>query len=219
MPWTGFVSIEVKVPESTQVALRLPVADWMLQPKFSLPTRPNAPGFVEVVLDASTTQILITFGLETRLLRPNPRVGQDTLSVSRGPIIFVAEDVDNSDLDNANPHFELVGISESAKFTAIKSTIAGVPILQLSTDDVYVLNTADGGSANGVANGGVKLAKNDGATQSLYATVNPDVPTRSWSKFPVHLTFVPWFARGNRGGKGHLRVPFFRVGQDKIQQN
>lgn len=35
MPWTGSVSVEVKAPESAKVSLRLPVADWMVQPKVS----------------------------------------------------------------------------------------------------------------------------------------------------------------------------------------
>lgn len=33
MPWIGAVSIDVEVPQSVKVVLRLPVADWMANMK------------------------------------------------------------------------------------------------------------------------------------------------------------------------------------------
>jgi DUF1680 family protein len=33
MPWTGSVSMNVEIPESTTVLLRLPIAEWMIEPK------------------------------------------------------------------------------------------------------------------------------------------------------------------------------------------
>lgn len=150
------------------------------------------------MLDASSSSLSISFGLQTRLVYPNPRVRQDTLSVMRGPIVFVAEDVDNAELAESHPHFELVGMSENAKFTTVDDSVAGVPILRLTTEDVYSLLTGKGAESD---------------SSPLYSNVQPGKPVRSWVKAQP-LTFIPWFARGNRGGKGQLRVPFMRVGRD-----
>ncbi|RKU40428.1 hypothetical protein DL546_003015 [Coniochaeta pulveracea] len=204
MPWTGSVSVEVKAPESAKVSLRLPVADWMVQPKFSISTNPYSQGFVEAVLDASSPRVSVTFGLDTRLVFPDPRVRQDTVTIMRGPIVFVAEDVDNAALEDSMPHFELVGIHESARFDTVQDEVAGVPILRLTTEDVYTLDLS------------WKTQSKD-MHPPLYSSVQPSVPVRSWTKTREPLTVIPWFARGNRGGKGHLRVPFLRVGADLVK--
>lgn len=146
----------------------------------------------------------VTFGLDTRLVFPDPRVRQDTVTIMRGPIVFVAEDVDNAALEDSMPHFELVGIHESARFDTVQDEVAGVPILRLTTEDVYTLDLS------------WKTQSKD-MHPPLYSSVQPSVPVRSWTKTREPLTVIPWFARGNRGGKGHLRVPFLRVGADLVK--
>jgi hypothetical protein len=106
----------------------------------------------------------------------------------RGPIVFVAEDVDNSEVEEACPHFDHVGLSESASFSATRATVAGVDIVALHTEDVYVR--------------GITSGKRSDGRSPLYSVVRPGVGVRSWSKASQPLTFIPWFARGNRGGKG-----------------
>lgn len=132
------------------------------------------------------------------------------MSVVRGPIIFVAEDVDNSALESSRPHFELVGPSGSTQFTTTEETVVGVPILTLSTEDVYTLDLSSKETQSN--------ALRD-ASSPLYNLVKPGVPVRSWTKTHKPLTLVPWFARGDRGGKGHLRVPFLRVGADGVKNS
>jgi DUF1680 family protein len=151
----------------------------------------------------TSTAISISFDLKATLVYPNPRVKQDTLAVMRGPIVFVAEDVDNSEVEEAYPHFDHIGLSESASFSATRATVVGVDIIVLHTDDAYVRD--------------ITSAKRSDGRTPLYSVVQPGVHVRSWAKASQPLTFIPWFARGNRGGKGHLRVPFMRVGVEEIQ--
>lgn len=173
-----------------------------------MPTKPLTSGFVEVALDATDSHVSISFEMQAGLVYPKPRVRQDTLSVMRGPIVFVAEDVDNSALESSRPHFELVGLSESAKFTTTEDTVCGVPILKLSTEDAYTLDfSRKETQSNGLQDD----------SPPLYNLVKSGVPVRSWTKINRPLTLVPWFARGNGGGKGHLRVPFLRVGTDSVR--
>lgn len=155
--------------------------------------------------------------METRLVYPHPDVKQDTLSVMRGPIVFVAEDADNAKLEDMKPHFERVGLSDSATFTTSSDTIANVPVLRLSTNDAYILSNADTPiqAANGAATNGTSA---ETVQTALWNTVKGKNPVRSWARCATPLVFIPWFARGNRGGKGHLRVPFLRVGQDQISE-
>lgn len=161
---------------------------------------------MEVILDSSASpQVSITFDLETELIYPNARVKQDTLSVKRGPIVFVAEDIDNPELEESNPHFELVGIAENAGFSSEMIEVAGISVLKLTTQEVYTLD-----QQALLVNGGGHVEP------QLWRSVRRGRPVRSWTKAKAPLTFVPWFARGNRGGKGHLRVPFLRIGNDKI---
>ena len=131
---------------------------------------------------------------------------QDTVSVARGPIIFVAEDIDNDWLESQSPHFGMVGISQNARFSEIKDVVAGIPIVKLATEDAYLLNATDFAKEADTAN-----------ASSLWRTVDPSKPVREWSRSREPLTLVPWFARGNRGGRGHLRVPFHRMGSDNVK--
>lgn len=124
----------------------------------------------------------------------------------RGPIVFVAESIDNSALDASNPHFDSVGISESAKFEEIRNDVAGVEILKVRTADAYTLDASDHSDTAA-----------DGEAALLWSAVRAGGAVRSWTKVREPLTLVPWFARGNRGGKGHVRVPFMRVGVDQIK--
>lgn len=166
-------------------------------------------------MDCSSSKLSIAFDLNTRLIYPNARTGQDTLAVMRGPIVFVAEDVDNSSLESSLPHFELVGLSESAQFEEVEDSFAGISTLRIITKDVYTLDQTQGftNRANGASKGIVTTLP----AVPLYGAVKPGTPVRSWTRYSEPLILVPWFARGNRGGKGHLRTPFMRVGTDRIR--
>lgn len=125
--------------------------------------------------------------MPVRLLSPHPATGQQTLVVSRGPITFVAEDVDNEALETAHPHFKYVGISKTATFTESQTTMQGFSVPTLTTNDVFVREEGAGG---------------------LY---RPKESDGGFKKAGQSLTYIPWFAKANRGGRGHLRVAMLAV--------
>ena len=125
---------------------------------------------------------------------------QDTVSVARGRIIFVAEDIDNDWMESQSPHFEMIGINQNARFSELNDVVAGISIVKLATEDAYLLNATDSAKEADTAD-----------ASSSWRTVDLSKPVREWSKSREPLTLVPWFARGNKGGRGHLRVPFHRV--------
>ena len=135
----------------------------------------------------------ITFALPVRLLASHPASGQDTLTVSRGPIIYTAESVDNSSLNEMYKHFEGVGLTSSTRFTESKLGIEGIQMISLAT-----------------AKGDVYALEQTGSTQS-YRVVDGSKPTRQWKKLDEKLVFIPWFAKSNRGGAGQLRTSFLRA--------
>ena len=143
----------------------------------------------------------MSFDLPVRLLAPHPGTNQDTLTVTRGPIVYVAESVDNADLEGQCTHFEGVGISASAKFHGHPIEIEGVPVISLSTGEDDVLALAQLSS------------------QSAYRRVTNKSPARSWKRLYSKLTFVPWFARANRGGAGHIRVAMMRAEENTVYTN
>jgi DUF1680 family protein len=136
----------------------------------------------------------MSFSLPVRLLSSNPMTGQDTLTVTRGPITYVAESVDNAVLDKAYPHFAGIGLAESATFDESKLDILGFEVVVLTTkDEVYVVEQVE--------------------EKRGYFSIGAQSPARSWKATGQKLKMVPWFARANRGGAGHVRVSMMRVDQ------
>ena len=158
----------------------------------SAPVKPAENGYVSVDT-AQHSSFEITFSLPVRLLAPHPATGQDTLTVSRGPIIYTAESIDNTALGKANNHFEGVGIGSNTKLKEGKLKIEGIDMMTLSTEpgSVYVLEGLD--------------------SSKPFKEVNAGSPARTWKKVNDQLVFVPWFARANRGGAGHVRTSFIRA--------
>lgn len=159
--------------------------------ELSVEAKEDLPGFFSAKSPAKSN-ISLTFSLPVRLLAPHPLTGQDTLTISRGPIVYTAESIDNTGIDSAYPHFEGVGISSSSTFTEQREVIENIPVVMLKMQQpAYILNEV-------------------GTTQAFRA-VSKDMPARSWRKLDEGLTFVPWFARANRGGDGRVRTAFIRA--------
>ena len=75
--------------------------------------------------------------------------------------------------------------------------IEGIPMIGLATKEkVYALKEM--------------------ATKEAYRVVGKGTKARTWKKLDEGLTFVPWFARANRGGKGRLRTQFKRVDEKDL---
>lgn len=128
-----------------------------------------------------------------RLLAPHPLTYSDTLTVTRGPIVYVAESIDNESLENFSRHFERIGLRESAQFREEKMSISGFEVVALRCmkEDVAVLKAV--------------------GSDVPYREVGRGNATMSWVPAPEGLLLVPWFARANRGGLGAVRTSFRRV--------
>jgi hypothetical protein len=124
---------------------------------------------------------------DTRLLSHHPFTNQNTITVARGPLIYCAEDVDNKWVDD---HFKSVLISRNAKFE--------VGTRHDENHEEYTTVTAPG-----VKYDLAKYEKLSGAMPGLTADEIKDL-----QKENVEILFVPYYYRGNRGGKGHMRVGF-----------
>lgn len=184
MPWVGTTTLALSAPEGWTWALRLPKPEYAENMRCSKATT-ESNGFLSAKLPSSST-VKLTFDLPVRILASHPASG-DTLTVTRGPIVYVAESVDNEALDNANPHFEGVGLGVDAKFDEENIEIQGVPVVALSTDGVARIR-------------GFHQAK----------AYKPATASR-WEKVEQRLRLVPWFARANRGGKARVRTSFLRA--------
>jgi DUF1680 family protein len=70
--------------------------------------------------------------LPVRVLASHPLTGQDTLTVSRGPIVYIAEDFDNDKIEASYSHFEGVGLAEDAKFETRELDIQGQSMVAIA---------------------------------------------------------------------------------------
>jgi len=160
----------------------------------SEPVDQAIPGFLTMTIKPTSTAT-VNFFLPIRLLSSHPLSGQDTITVSRGPIIYTAESFDNPSLDKTYPHFAGVGLPETATFSEHEMEIEGIPMIGLTTKEkVYALNEVGSKDAFRVVGSGTKA--------------------RTWKKLDEGLKFVPWFARANRGGEGRIRTQFKRVDEN-----
>jgi DUF1680 family protein len=125
--------------------------------------------------------------MPVRLLASHPRTGRDTLAVSRGPIVYTAESVDNVNLSERHPHFGGLAINtrDTPAIKVVKQYIQGIEIVQLELP-VWQLEEYEDES----------LWRERGRT---YTMANET------------LVLVPWFSRGNKGGTGQVRTCFDRV--------
>lgn len=191
MPWEGQVTLDLSAGSGWTWTVRLPRPDYAENIQISTSHSIHESGFAVTTIDKSGT-IDMTFDLPVRLLASHPLTGQDTLTVSRGPIVYTAESYDNPTLDKSHKHFEGVGITSTTEFHTSPLDIEGIPMLGLKASDrVFVMDKLD--------------------QRPSYYAVSTKFPARKWTKVEEGLTLVPWFARANRGGAGHVRTALLRA--------
>lgn len=198
MPWKGKTSWSLSAPSGWKWNLRLPQPEYAENIQVSQPTSADS-GFLGVKLD-STSTVELNFDMPVQLLSSHPLTGQDNLTVRRGPIVYVAESIDNESLEKDFPHFAGLGIPPTAvaQITQQDITIEGLNVVSLSVDsnDVYAAQQV--------------------GQQEAFGLVSQKKPARSWKKVGQEVKLVPWFARANRGGAGHVRVALLRVDEHAI---
>jgi DUF1680 family protein len=190
MPWQGQVALDLDAPEGWSWNVRLPEPDYAADIQISSPVSDRSAGFASTSINGKGT-VDMSFDLPVRLLSSHPLTGQDTLTVSRGPIVYTAESVDNASLEKEYKHFEGLGIKSSARFETKEMEIEGIPVVSLTTDEVFACEGVN--------------------SRPSYSVVGPKQPARKWQAQQGGLVLVPWFARANRGGAGHVRTAFLRA--------
>lgn len=161
--------------------------------QLSAPHSSNSGFLYTNPLPASST-LSLTFSLPIRLLAPHLASGKDTLTVSRGPIVYTVESYRNEAIDNLYPHFEGVGIPSSVTFTESREVVRGVEVVMLRTVQNALV---------------VQEAKDSRSYRAI--TAGSGTRGRTWKDLGEGLTFIPWFARANGGGAGRLRTAFLRA--------
>lgn len=196
MPWNGTTQWSLSAPAGWKWKLRLPQPEYAENIQVSQSTTPDH-GFLAVELDAQSS-VEMRFDLPVQLLASHPLTGQDNLTVRKGPIVYVAETIDNQQLEKEYPHFAGLGIPSTANLKPEDMTIEGLGVTGLVIDasDVYAVQQLGQDSAFGL--------------------VTAKKPARSWKRLNQEIKLVPWFARANRGGAGHVRVALLRVDEHAI---
>ncbi|KAI1372013.1 glycoside hydrolase family 127 protein [Hypoxylon crocopeplum] len=193
-PWEGNILFLLQAPTSANVILRLRIPSWARR-KFTL-TPSYKPAKLEkgyLVLPPAYTSDNRAFsiqidGFKPRFISPHPYTNQNTLTLARGPLIYCVEDVDNPwELD----HFRNIGIKSDSEVTESDEEVDQMGERYIALRSVGLIRKVDDRpeSESGVEPG-----------SSTPQTVVAD----------KDLTFVPYYLRANRGGRGHMRVGLLR---------
>ncbi|EAW07939.1 glycoside hydrolase family 127 protein [Aspergillus clavatus NRRL 1] len=186
-PWKGDVSFSVTVdgpPVNLELRLRIPgwAIAWEINPR---PPQLNIrDGYL--YLDSDWTQqhpdFRFSCPMRPKVLRPNPLTMQPVAYVTRGPIVYCVEDVDN---DWEDDHFKRTIFDQDA------------PLLEevRSTPDQYVAIIAQKGVR--------EILDISPWRRQIVAERGSAIPITDELK---DLCFIPYYLRANRGGKGQMRV-------------
>ena len=128
--------------------------------------------------------------MHPRLISPHPYTNQPIVALARGPIVYCVEDIDNAWVTD---HFKTVQLDPSCSITENE-------VQDESTGDKYI---------------GLTVEKDASIMEVEEKAFNPGmdagVLTEKLGEAQKNngidkLVFVPYFFRGNRGGKGMSRV-------------
>ncbi|OAP56874.1 hypothetical protein AYL99_08986 [Fonsecaea erecta] len=190
-PWSGKVEFELQT-KSSQISLALRIPAWATSWKV-VPSPPtSAPEKGYLVLPAAWVSENPSFTLEVdfrpRLVAPHPYTNQDTLALTRGPIVYCIEDFDNPWVED---HFKSVQLDPEC-------VVQDEAVTDEATGETYVaLVVKEGASLLQVQN--IDAHPTLGA-EELHSVEKSD------DKVIKELKFVPYYFRANRGGRGHARV-------------
>lgn len=192
MPFNGNTSFTLSAPSDWKWVLRLPSPEYATNIIVSEPTT-EEDGFLVVNSGANGT-VEMKFELPIQILSSHPLTGQDNLTIRRGPIVYVAESIDNP-LEGTYEHFEGLGIKSSSipNMEMEKMTIENLEVAAITIPEVYAVQSKG---------------------EAAFGLVTSKLPARRWVKVEGGLKLVPWFARANRGGEGHVRASLLRVDED-----
>lgn len=141
-------------------------------------------GYASLLPHAYTPSDMINFtaDMTAEYLVPHPLVHQSRgcLAVRRGPIVYALESVDQ---DPSVPDLRLVRIDGAAALEPVDTQILDKPVVAIRTRGIVI----------------------DVPPKEKASFGQEGKATRAHAERPVDLTFVPYFAWGNRG-PGDMRV-------------
>ena len=185
-PWSGDVEFELDSEPSLNVCLRLRIPQWAeswsIHP--APPSATLAKGYIKLSSSwvKENPHFKLSIPIKPRYISPHFLTGQSIAAVARGPLIYCAEDVDNTWA--LSDHFKTVVLDTSVSLEEelIDNLANGEPCIKIKAPNAAkVLRFEEHGcNPNWI-----------GSTSSLKSET---------------MTFVPFYARANRGGKGQMRV-------------
>ena len=174
LPWEGNVMLTVQSHNPFELAVRIP--SWAAKGYTSSVQGELRNGYLYLSI-ASSTRIDLQLPTEPRFTYAHPKTRKDEVAVTRGPLVYCAENPDN-DFNLENTYVKTKNIKEVGK--ASIAGVKGVPMLELQ--------------------GKVKKMGSNPET-ALYSTEEPE-----WESEEKRVTLLPFFLRMNRGGNGAMRV-------------
>ncbi|KAL5046701.1 hypothetical protein BDW71DRAFT_214481 [Aspergillus fruticulosus] len=118
MPWSGDVHISVK--GATALALRIPT--WA--GGYSSSVQGVVKNGYLYIPQSKNLDVKLSFALEARKLYPNPATEKDQICITRGPLIYCIEDVDNNvDIDHVALIDDTISDGEPINIAAVNGVI------------------------------------------------------------------------------------------------
>ncbi|KAI6840481.1 glycoside hydrolase family 127 protein [Hortaea werneckii] len=190
-PWDSDITFELsKTAAEVQFCLRIPgwAPEYKLHPPCPSASLKNGYLTLPSSWTAACRTFVLSIPLRPRWVTQHPFAGYSTVSLMRGPVVYCVEDADNTWVQD---HFK-------STFVDISAALDETRVQDKTTNDEYVgLHLMNGAHSVDLDPSG-QSAPYIG-TEELQSTIDK-------SGVVSDLNFVPYFFRGNRGGKGHMRV-------------
>lgn len=196
-PLDGTISFQLSAPTSliTKVRLRLPAwcqGQYSLTPKPATDEISITKGYLTLeptYVSANASFTLEIHNFAPRFIAPHPYTNQRTLTLARGPMIYCAEDIDNTWETN---HFKDIVIAQDSVVEEDRRVFEG-------TGEEYVV---------------LKTECWQRSLEDWEHKARGEEPGMAGMKEKTGnergIVFVPYYLRANRGGKGHMRVGLLR---------
>lgn len=116
-PWEGDISLQISCDAETEITLGIRIPNWADQYQIILNGEELAgdlvSGIIYITKKFQQDQILVHLGMEVKRWYTNPHVSENLgkVSISRGPIVYCAESIDNGE------ELHLLTIPRDAEFT------------------------------------------------------------------------------------------------------
>ncbi|KAF4551455.1 Hypothetical protein D9617_13g099550 [Elsinoe fawcettii] len=202
-PLDGTVKCTLRAPSNVNTTLAIRIPSWATR-TFTISPKPDKSQIEKGYLHlpsaylSQNSTFTMTFPMTPRWITPHPYTNQNTVTLARGPMVYCLEDVDNTWVED---HFK------SLRLDVNKINVEEERIFEKQTGEDIIVLRAKGGSeflhlpktASGPGHE-VVVGKKE--------ALNGAVPNGNAVE---SLTFVPFYFRGNRDGKGQMRVGIGRT--------